>query len=178
MVNSVDSIYMFGKEADIMRMLRSEDQNRGFDENWPFCDVFLLPYIPFSSYSKLHRELSTSSQLSKPSEHVRQGGRYHAGVEIWGPESRIWWKTGRFVTFWPLPHIPFNSYSKLHQECTTPASSWSKADMFEKGANTMHMFRSEAERKTAENEASLDRHVWRVVGGAKRPDLFSSTCTV
>ncbi len=31
-VSSVDSIYMFGKEADTMRMLRSEDQNRGFDE--------------------------------------------------------------------------------------------------------------------------------------------------
>ena len=33
MVNSVDSIYMFGKEADIIHMLRSEDQNRGLDEN-------------------------------------------------------------------------------------------------------------------------------------------------
>ena len=31
---------MFGKEADTMRMLRYEDQNRGFDENWPFCDAF------------------------------------------------------------------------------------------------------------------------------------------
>ena len=82
MVNSVDSIYMFGKEADTMRMLRSDDQNRGFDENWRFCDDFSLPYIPFSSYSKLHRELTTSSQLSKPSEHVWQGGRYHADVEI------------------------------------------------------------------------------------------------
>ena len=33
---------------------------------WP------LPYIPFSFYSKLHREWTTSSHLSKPSEHVWQ----------------------------------------------------------------------------------------------------------
>ena len=39
MVNSVDSIYMFGKEAYIVRMLRSEDQNREIDEKWLFCDV-------------------------------------------------------------------------------------------------------------------------------------------
>ena len=32
MVNSVDSIYMFGKEADTMRMLRSEDLNREIDD--------------------------------------------------------------------------------------------------------------------------------------------------
>ena len=32
MVNSVDGVDMFDKEADIMRMFRSEDQNRGFDE--------------------------------------------------------------------------------------------------------------------------------------------------
>jgi hypothetical protein len=32
MVNSVDRIYMFGKEADTMRMLTSEDQNREIGE--------------------------------------------------------------------------------------------------------------------------------------------------
>ena len=35
MVNSVDSVNMFDKGADTMRMFRSEDQNRGFDEKLP-----------------------------------------------------------------------------------------------------------------------------------------------
>ena len=39
MVNSVDGVDMFDKEADTTRMSRSEDQNRGFDKKLPFCDV-------------------------------------------------------------------------------------------------------------------------------------------
>ena len=80
---------------------------------WP------LPYILFSSYSKLHREWTTSSQLSKPSEHVRQGGRYHADVEIWGPESRIWWKTGRFVMFFHCRTFYSSRSTKTYQELST-----------------------------------------------------------
>jgi hypothetical protein len=45
-----------------------------------------LPHIPFSSYSKLHRELVTSCQLGEQAGHVGQGGRYHGDVQIWGPE--------------------------------------------------------------------------------------------
>ena len=48
--------------------------------SWP------LPHIPFSSYSKLHRELMTFHQLSEQAEHVGQGSRYHADVQIRGPE--------------------------------------------------------------------------------------------
>ena len=33
MSNSVCYIYMFDEDVDIMRMLISENQNRGFDEN-------------------------------------------------------------------------------------------------------------------------------------------------
>ena len=39
MVNSVDSIYMFGKEADTMRMLKSDDRIEDLMKNWPFCEV-------------------------------------------------------------------------------------------------------------------------------------------
>ena len=50
MVNSVDSIYMFGKKADTMRMLRSEYQNREFDlKNDSLVMCFPLPHILFKS---------------------------------------------------------------------------------------------------------------------------------
>ena len=45
-----------------------------------------MPHIPFNSDSKLHRELVTSRQLGEQAEHVGQGGRYHADVQIRGQE--------------------------------------------------------------------------------------------
>ena len=58
----MNNIYMFGNEAVIMRMLRSEDQNRGFDGNLPFCVVMLdKKQIPCGSSNF---EISTCHNLS------------------------------------------------------------------------------------------------------------------
>ena len=60
MVNSVDSIYMFGKGADTMRMLRSEDLNREIDEKLLVLWCFIHCRTFYSSRStKTYQELST-----------------------------------------------------------------------------------------------------------------------
>ncbi len=78
MVNSVDSIYMFGKEADTMRMLRSEDQNRGFDEKlavlWCFFTAVHFIQVVVQKHTR-------NCQLDEQSQHVWQGCRYHADVQ-------------------------------------------------------------------------------------------------
>ena len=64
MINSVDNIDMFDKKAYTMRMFISKCRIRGFDEkSGSFVTFWPLPHIPFNSYSKLHREWTTSSQL-------------------------------------------------------------------------------------------------------------------
>ena len=81
-------------------------QNHRFDEKLQFCDV-LATTAHFVQVAVV--KYTRNGQLGGRHEHVWQGGRYHADVNIWGPESRIWWKTDRFVTFWPSPHILFKS---------------------------------------------------------------------
>ena len=87
MSNSVCYIYMFGKDVDIMRMLRSENQNRGFDEKltvlWWFSIAAHFVQVLVLNYTK-------NGRLGGQYLHVWQEGRYHAYVEIWVPESWIW----------------------------------------------------------------------------------------
>ena len=52
----------------------------------------------------------------------------------------IWWKSFRLVTFWPLPHISFNSYSKLHRELATSSQLTKHHEQDWQGADTMRMF--------------------------------------
>ena len=131
-------------------------------KNWQFCDVLTTAVHSFSSYSKLHREWTTSSQLSKPSEHVRQEGRYHADVEIRWPESRTWWKTGRFVMFFHCRTF----YSTPIVNCTEngplPVSCRSRVNMFDNCADTMRMFI--AKRRTGRILISSDMRQERSFG--------------
>ena len=61
------------KEADIMRMFSSLWPKRGFDEKLAvFVTFWPLPHISFNSYSKLHRESTTSSQLATWSEKIEK----------------------------------------------------------------------------------------------------------
>ena len=62
-----------------MRMLKSEDQNRGFDENLPFCDAFS---IVTHFVQVLVLKYTRAGGLGEQYLHVWQGGRYHAEVEI------------------------------------------------------------------------------------------------
>ena len=69
------------KEADTMRMFNPLWQKREFDEKIiRFVTFWPMPNISFNSYSKLHWESTTSSQLTKRSEQDWQGGRYHVDV--------------------------------------------------------------------------------------------------
>ena len=51
--------------------------------SWP------VPHIPAHSYSKLHRELIISSQLSGQCQYIGQECRYHADLHFRVPESDI-----------------------------------------------------------------------------------------
>ena len=75
-------------------------------KNCSFCDVLFTAEHFIQVVVQKH---TMNCQLDEQCQHVWQGCRYHADVQSKGPESKIWWKTGRFVTFFTMPNIWFKS---------------------------------------------------------------------
>ena len=75
-------------------------------KNCSFCDVLFTAEHFIQVVVQKH---TRNCQLDEQCQRVWQGCRYHADVQSKGPESKIWWKTGRFVTFFTMPNIWFKS---------------------------------------------------------------------
>ena len=75
-------------------------------KNCSFCDVL---FTAEHFIQVVVQKYTMNCQLDEQCQHVWQGCRYHADVQSKGPESKIWWKTGRFVTFFTMPNIWFKS---------------------------------------------------------------------
>ena len=100
MVNSVDSIYMFGNEADTMRMLRSEDLNREIDEKLLVLWCFIHCRTFYSSRStKMYHELSTRWTVFTCS------ARGHIPCGCWDPRTGI----EDLMKNWPFCDVFYNA---------------------------------------------------------------------
>ena len=163
MVNSVDSIYMFGKEADIMRMLRSDDQNRWFDEKlavlWcsdhchTFHSAWIVNYtenkpLPVNSRSRVN-------MFDKGADTMRM---------LRSEDQNRWFdlKTCRFVMFFHCRTFHSAPIVNCTENGPLPVSSRSRVNMFDKGADTMRMFR--AKRQTGRILTSSDGRQKRTFG--------------
>ena len=141
-VSSRSRVNMFGKEADTMRMLRSEDQNRGFDEKlavlWCFFTAVHFIQVVVQKHTR-------NCQLDEQSQHVWQGCRYHADVQskaayrqnsdqLWYeaktklPSDADFTRRGWNIEFWPGVFKPYDI--PLNNQQCFDFVSWSSAQSF------------------------------------------------